>query len=270
MATAFVLAGGASLGAVQAGMVGVVLEAGIEPDLIVGSSVGALNGAWLASHPGPQGAALLADVWRTVRRRDIFPFSPVRIIGGMVGRLDHTVSSVPLARWMSLRAPFSRLEQATVPLHIVATDLVNGTPVVLSTGDVIEALLASAAIPGVYPPVTIDGRVLVDGGLVANNPVTQAVELGADEVYLFPTVGDAPGGRPRSAAGVFSQSVAHLLGHASLSEIRANASRCRLYVVPPPPSLGVSPFNFRHSQELMDRGRASAGAWLATREPVRG
>src|ERR1700722_5581137 len=106
MTTAFVLAGGASLGAVQAGMAAVVLEAGIEPDLIVGSSVGALNGAWLASHPGPGGAALLREGGVSGGRGDILPFSPLGIIGGTVGRLDHTVSSAPLARWMSVRAPF--------------------------------------------------------------------------------------------------------------------------------------------------------------------
>lgn len=268
MTTAFVLAGGASLGAVQAGMVEVLGAAGILPDLIVGSSVGALNGAWLASHPGPEGAQLLREVWLSVRRRDVFPFSPVRIVRGLTGRIDHTVSPAPLARWMSVRAPFFQLEQAAIPLHVVATDFSTGRPVVLSTGDAIEALLASAAIPGVFPPVEINGRLLVDGGLAANTPVSQAIDLGADVVYLLPTVSDTPGAKAKSAAGVAFQSMAHLLGNASLSEIRVNASRCTLYVVPPPPSIGVSPFDFRHSRELMDRARDTTQAWLASREPV--
>jgi NTE family protein len=268
MTTAFALGGGASLGAIQAGMVEVLIGAGIQPDLIVGSSVGALNGAWLASHTGLEGAAMLRDVWLSVRRRDIFPFSPLRIVRGLCGFADHTVSSAPLARWMSVRAPFFQLEQAAIPLHVVATDLLSGSPVVLSTGDVIEALLASSAIPGVFPPVEINGRVLVDGGLAANSPVSQAVDLGADVVYLLPTVDDGPGGRPKSAVGVALQSVAHLMGHASLAEIRANASRCTLYVVPPPRSIGVGPFDFSHSRELIELGRSSAQAWLASRQPV--
>jgi NTE family protein len=268
MTTAFALAGGASLGAIQAGMVEVLIGAGIEPDLIVGSSVGALNGAWLASHTGPEGAAMLRDVWLSVRRRDVFPFSPWRIVRGLAGFSDHTVSSAPLARWMSVRAAFFQLEEAAIPLHVVATDLLNGRPVVLSTGDVIEALLASSAIPGVFPPVEIDGRILVDGGLSANTPVSQAVDLGADVVYLLPTVADGPGGRPKGAAGVALQSVAHLLGQASLSEIRANAARCTLYIVPPPESIGVGPFDFSHSRELIELGRRSAQGWLAWRQPV--
>lgn len=268
MTTAFVLSGGASLGAVQVGMVEVVLEAGIEPDLIIGASVGSLNGAWLASHPGVEGARMLRDVWRSVRRRDIFPISPVRIVKGVAGRCDHVVSAAAMTRWLESRAPFNRLEDALIPLHAVATDLLAGSPVVLSRGELIPALLASSAIPGVFPPVEIDGRLLVDGGLAANTPVSQAIDLGADEVYLFPTVNDGPGGRPRGALGVSMQSVAHILGHASLSEIRACAGRCHLFVVRPPRQVGVAPFDFSHTEELFEQGRASAVAWMAERRPV--
>ncbi|HEX3542090.1 MAG TPA: patatin-like phospholipase family protein, partial [Acidimicrobiales bacterium] len=246
MTTAFVFAGGASLGAIQAGMVDVLAEAGIAPDLIIGSSVGALNGAWLASRPWPAGAKSLCEVWLSVRRRDIFPISPWRILRAAVGRTDHLVSPDALSRWMSVRAPIFRLEQAVIPLHVVATDLLTGNPVVLSSGDAIECLLASAAIPGVFPPVVIDGRSLVDGGLAAPAPVTQAVDLGADVVYVLPTMNDSPLQPPRSAPGMISLSVAHMLGHAAQSEIRANASRCTLYLIPPPVMRGISLFDFRH------------------------
>jgi NTE family protein len=262
------LAGGASLGAIQAGMIDVLAAEGIRPDLIVGSSVGALNGAWLASNPWPAGAQTLCEVWLSVRRRDIFPISPLRILRGLAGRLDHTVSNGALSRWMSVRAPFFQLEQATIPLHVVATDLLSGRPVVLSSGDAIECLLASSAIPGVFPPIEIDGRWLVDGGLAANTPVSQAIDLGADVVYLMPTVSDAPGGRPKGALGVSMQSIAHLLGHASMSEIRATASRCTLYVVPPPEAPGVAPYDFSHGQELIDLARDRTRQWMSSRQPV--
>ena len=268
MTVGFALGGGASLGAVQAGMLEVLAEAGIQPDIVVGTSVGALNGAWLATHPGPDGARRLRDVWLSVRRRDVFPFSPICFARGLAGRSDHLVSNAALARWLAVRAPIFRLEQAAIPLHVVTTELGNGRPVVLSTGDAIDALLASSAIPGVFPPVEIDGRVLVDGGLSANSPITQTVDLGADEVYLLPTVGDEEVRPPRGAGGVFLLASAHLLGNASLTEIRSNASRCRLWVVPPPRSIGVSPFDFRRSRELMDLAKESTAAWLASRQPV--
>src|SRR5450631_3357172 len=156
MTTAFVLPGGSSLGAVQVGMAEALLETGIRPDLIIGSSAGSLNGAWLARHPGPEGAARLRDLWLTVRRRDVFPLSPGMLLG-LAGRRDHLVSSKALERWLITNALFSRIEQATIPLHIMATDLMSGAAVRLSSGDVVAALLASSAIPGVFPPVPWDG-----------------------------------------------------------------------------------------------------------------
>lgn len=268
MTTAFVLPGGASLGSIQVGMAEVLIGAGIEPDLIVGTSVGALNGAWLASHLGPAGVNELRDVWLSVRRRDIFPFSPIQCLLGLSGRRDSFVSSAALARWLAVRAPFYQLEQALIPLHLMATDVQTGEPVMLSTGDVIDSLLASTAIPGVYPPVELHGRLLFDGGIAANTAISQAVALGADTVYVLPTAGSQPVSRPRTAAAVGFIAVAHLLGHASHSEVMLNAGRCTLYVVPPPPAAGVSPFDFRHSRELMDAAAASARAWMTEPVPV--
>ncbi len=249
-------------------MAEVLIAAGITPDLIVGTSVGALNGAWLASHMDAAGASELCDVWMAVRRRDIFPFSPVRIMLGLIGRRDHMVSPSSLARWLSVRSTFFQLEQSPVPLHIMATELMTGKAVTLSTGDAIEALMASTAIPGVFPPVEIAGQTLVDGGLAANTPITQAVELGADTVYVLPNVGIHSGGQPRSAPGVSFQAIAHLLGQTSGSEVRANAGRCNLFVVPPPPSGGISPFDFGHTRLLLDAAALSTREWLEAGRPV--
>jgi NTE family protein len=265
--TAFVLPGGASLGAVQVGMADALIEAGIQPDLIVGTSAGALNGAWLAGHPGPDGVAELRELWSKVRRREIFPFSPFRIMLGLLGRRDHVVTANGLAGWLAVRAPFSRLEQARIPLHVMATDLVTGAAVMLSSGDALDALLASTAIPGVYPPVPLDGRLLVDGGIAADTPITQAVQLGADTVYVLPTVGIQAGARPTRAPSIALQALAHLLGHASDNEIAANADRCALYVVPALPTRDISPFDFTHGQELMDAALTATREWLAVAKP---
>src|ERR1700676_2559707 len=155
-----------------------LLEAGIRPDLIIGSSAGALNGAWLAGHPGPEGAAKLRELWLTVRRRDVFPLAP-GIVRGLIGRRNHLVSPKALERWLTIHAPFSHIEQATIPLHIMATDLMTGVAVRLSAGNVITALLASSAIPGLFPPVQQAGRLLIDGGIAADTAIGEAVILGA-------------------------------------------------------------------------------------------
>jgi NTE family protein len=267
LTTALVLPGGASLGAVQVGMVDALFETGIRPDLMVGTSAGALNGAWLAVHPDPHGVAELADLWLSVHRREIFPFSPVQIMLGLFGHRDHVVNAKKLTHWLARRAPISRLEHARVPLHVMTTDLATGAAVMLSSGDALDALLASSAIPGIFPPVEVGGRLLVDGGIAADTPISQAVELGADTVYVLPTVGIRPDSRPTSAPAVALQALSHLLGYAADNEIAANAGRCTLYVAPALPVRDISPFDFSHSRELIDAAKASTRAWLETAKP---
>ena len=190
--TAFVLTGGGSLGAVQVGMLYALLEAGVRPDLVVGSSVGALNGAYLAGHPSLEGVEALAGLWESIKRTEIFPISPRRMVAGALGWRNHLFDPLGL-RTLILRADldFDRLEDAPVPLHAMATDVSTGTPVVLSRGDVIDALMASAAMPGAFPPVEVDGRALIDGSVTADAPVEQAEQLGGTSIYLLSTSAQA-------------------------------------------------------------------------------
>ena len=142
--TAFVLGGGGSLGAVQVGMLQALLRAGIRPDLVVGTSIGSLNGAYLAGHPDLDGVRHLGELWASVRRSDIFRINVRRIVGGVIGNRDHIFDALGL-RSLLCRADlgFARIEDAPIPLHVVATDLLDGKPVVLSSGDLIESLVAS-------------------------------------------------------------------------------------------------------------------------------
>ena len=136
-----------------------------------------------------------------------------------------------------------------MPLHVVATDLATGEGVVISTGDVV----ASAAIPGVFPPVTIDGRVLVDGGVSSDVPIAHAVERGATTVYVLPT-GYACGLQtaPASALGVAMQSLTLLLQQKLYADIARFAREVDLRVLPPICPLAVAPIDFSHSVELID------------------
>jgi NTE family protein len=155
---AFVLSGGSSLGAIQAGMLRALYERGIAPELIVGTSVGAVNGAYIASRPPtPETAESLGDIWRSLRTFQIFPPSPATALLALVGRRDHLISSDRLSALLASCQQFARLEDAPIPFHVIATDVRNGRPRRLSRGDTLAAVLASAAIPGVYPPVSFDG-----------------------------------------------------------------------------------------------------------------
>ncbi len=177
--TAFVLAGGGSLGSVQVGMLRALVLHGISPDLVVGASVGSINGAFFAGRPDAVGVQRLEEIWRGIRRRDVFPLAPLASLFGFFSRPDHLVSPRALRRLIERNFPYDRLESTPLPAHVIATDLLTGDEVRLSSGPAVEALLASAAIPAIFPPVRIGKLHLVDGGVANNTPISAAVELGA-------------------------------------------------------------------------------------------
>ena len=151
--TAFVLSGGASLGALQVGMLEALYEQGITPDFLVGTSVGALNAAFVASRPqSPQTATELGRVWRDLQRQDVFPLSMSALVGGVCGRRDHLVPDRELRRLIRRYIQFEDLADAAIPLHLVAFDLIEGRELLLSEGPAVEAIAASASIPGIFPP----------------------------------------------------------------------------------------------------------------------
>lgn len=203
--TAFVLSGGASLGAVQVGMLQALADHEIVPDIIVGTSVGALNGAHLAGNPTAAGVAELTELWRPLRTRDIFPVRPRAALAGLFGHETALTSSRPLRRLLERHLRFERLEDAPVPLQVIATDVLTGAEVRLSTGPAIEAVLASAAIPGILPPVEIDGRTLIDGGVANHTPVSAALTLGADRVYVLASSHDCHLATPPKGALLMAQ-----------------------------------------------------------------
>lgn len=261
MTTAFVLSGGASLGAVQVGMLQAIGEVGVRPDLIVGSSVGAVNGAWVAGR-GMDELDGLAQVWRSLRRRDIFPVNLWRGLRGFLGRQDHLVPSDGLRRVLSRNVRFAHLEDALIPLHVVTTELTTGAEVLLSAGDAIDAVLASAAIPAVFPPVELDGRVLVDGGVTDNAPISQAIALGADEVWVMPTGFPCSIDKPRGALAAGLQSLSILVQRQLVVDLVRDHGPVRVWVIPPLCPLDVLPSDFSRSDELIRRSHEQTRAWL--------
>ncbi len=205
MTVAFALSEGGNLGAMQAGAMRALLEAGVEPDLLVGTSVGALNAAFCATHPGVDGVRELQVAWGALSRREAFRFHAVGAFAGLLGMRDHLVSTTRLRHLIRRWIPLERIEDAPVPFAAVATDALSGEAVVLHHGDVVDALMASSAIPGLFPPVRVDGRWLVDGGLAAGWPVIEALDLGADTVYLLTTATAPRGGRRAGAVVVVSR-----------------------------------------------------------------
>lgn len=257
----FVLSGGGSLGAVQAGMVLALAEAGIVPDVIAGASSGALNAAFLAGRPGLAGARALADIWLDLRRRDVMPLRPTHLLTGLSARRATIVQNDRLALFIRTRLPYGRIEDAATPLAIATTDAHSGVPVLLQRGEIVQALLASTAIPGVFPPVVIDGRTLIDGSVVDDQPVEAVLSMGATVVFVLPTPYPHPAELPTDP---FSMA----LRAAQLSIVRRNEVELNLVPagvtvhVVPPITTNISTFDFGRARQLIDESHQLAQAWL--------
>jgi NTE family protein len=260
---AFVLGGGGSLGAMQVGMLEALAEHAIVPDLVVGTSVGAINGAVLAADP--QGAAhRLAHSWSRLDPSRVFPHSVIGPLRALRKRHNHLVSEAGLANILNENLPSgATFDDLAVPLRVVTTDAATGEAVVISSGPLVPALLASAAIPGIFPPVERDGHFLYDGGLVANLPVRQAVEAGAKSLVLldctFP-------GHPPIAPGTLAQTVLFaatvVLRQQTADALATIPPNVTVLYLPGPSPRPVWPLHFRHTLGLIESSYAAAREFL--------
>jgi len=265
MRIAFVLSGGASLGASQAGMLQALYEHGIRPDLLVGTSAGAINAAFIASRPPtPNTAGDLQQLWRGIGRADVFPANPLTAGLGMLGLRDYSVSAGSLRRLVLRDLELDRLEDAPVELHVVAADALSGEEVLRSSGPASDAVLASAAIPGVFPAVQWQARLLIDGGIVNNTPISHAVALGADRILVLQAIGTGP--LARAPRGVWASGVTAMF-RAITRRLQEDMARfpdsVELTVIPAPNIDGIMPIDFGHADELITGGLRSARTILA-------
>jgi NTE family protein len=262
--TAFVLSGGGSLGAVQVGMLQALSERGIAPDVVIGTSAGALNAAYIAGH-GVNMRSLddLEAIWTSLRRRDVFPVRPLRVGAAAAGRAPSLCHDDALRSLIGKHVAFDRLENAPVPVHLIATDVRSGCEVALSAGDAVDAVMASAAIPAVFPAVQIGGRDLIDGGVADNASISEAVACGAERIYVLPTgyacALDEP---PSTALASALHALTLLIEQRLIFEVAHLSGQADIRVLPPLCPLSVSSTDFSSGALLIDRARASTGRWL--------
>lgn len=182
---AFVLGGGGLLGASEVGQLLALQEADISPDLVVGTSVGAVNGAVLAAEPGPAAVERLRSLWTSLSGSAVFGGSAVQQLR-MAARTRTALHSVdPLRELLTAHLDSHRIEDLPVPFECVAASIERAEEHWFSSGPVVEAVLASCAVPGLFPPAVVDGEHYLDGGIVDSVPLGRAVAHGARTVYVL-------------------------------------------------------------------------------------
>jgi len=264
MTTAFVLSGGGSLGAVQVGMLQALAARDVRPDLLVGTSAGALNAGYVAGHGTSRDSLeTLAGIWAGLRRGDVFPFNLSRHLLALAGVRQSVFSSDGLRNLISRHLPYTNLQDAPIPVHVVATNMLSGEEVLLSSGDAVSAILASTSIPGLLPAVCRDGLTLVDGAFANNAAISQALGLGADRVFVLPAgVTCALARPPTSPYAAVLQALSFLTQQRLIRDVADLAGHADLHVIPPLCPLTVSSADFSRANELIDRARAATTKWL--------
>jgi NTE family protein len=264
---AFVLSGGGNHGSAQVGMLRALIERGIFPDVVIGTSAGALNGSGLAANPTVSGIDHLTGIWSSLRTEHIFP-------GGRLGRAwsllsggDHLYSNQGLAGLIDRMAPCARFDELVVPLRVVTTDLATGEEVIIASGPLKPALLASAALPGSFPPVTHDHRTLVDGGVVDNVPLSHALAGPVDRIYVLNVSGGVADSPVRNPLDVVLRAFAIARNLRFERELAAAPPSIEVVVLPRPAD-GRSPFDFSGADTIIDEAHALAGRFLDARVSI--
>ena len=263
---AFVFSGGGPLGALQVGTLKALYEKGIRPDMCVGTSVGALNATWTAFDPTTDGVAHLEETWLRMRDSDLFP-------GGgrfkaswarMLVRGNRIFENIGIRRLIETSLGRPRFEDAQIPLAVTATDLETGAEKIFNSGDIVDPLLASTAMPSIYPPVPIEGRNYIDGGVANNVPIAPAVDMGATTVYVMDSTSHSRQRRP------LNRPIDYLLHAFTLArgqrfslETELFADKVKLVIVPSPWLDFFVPFaSMEHTAKLIEMAYEETSRFL--------
>ena len=250
--TAFVLSGGGNQGVSQVGMLRALIERGYRPDVIVGTSVGALNGAVIATAPTLEKVDHLEEVWRSLRGDEVFPGNTLRRAWNLLRRDDHLIPDDGLKSLIGRAGVAPTFADLEIPLRVVAVDLITGDEHVIVRGPLPPALLASSALPGLFPPVEFNGHTLVDGAVVNLVPISHALAGPIDRIFVL-DVSDPISDRPiRSPLDVAVRAFAISRDQRFELELQWVPKEIEVVVLPPPTD-DRGFLDFSDAAGLMDR-----------------
>ncbi|MGZ4609435.1 MAG: patatin-like phospholipase family protein [Actinomycetes bacterium] len=266
--TAFVLGGGGMLGANEVGMLRALLEEGVRPDLVVGTSVGAINGAAVAADPTVSAVVKLTEVWHSVADTDLYSGSALRRVRHLARTRTHVHPNEPLRSLLREQFGDTLIEDLPVPFQCVAASIERAAEHWFETGPLVDAVLASAAVPGVLPPVRIGDEHFLDGGLVNSIPVGRAVALGATTIFVL-QVGriERPLEVPRRPWEVATVAFEIARRHRFASDMAALPASVAVHVLPtgaaePPRYADLSALRYRDFSRVQERMTAAYEATL--------
>jgi NTE family protein len=251
-----VLSGGGSMGALQAGILVALMRKGFQPGRIVGTSVGALNAAFLAFHPNVEGAEDLVDIWRSLERERYLRINPVSIAYRLASRQTHLFSNEFLLDLIAAHAETDDFAATAVSLYVTATNLYTGRKKVFSEGPVTQAILASTAIPGVFEPHRINGDAYIDGGVVANLDLETAIDLGAKNILAIDLSHCFELPSPKNVAGVIVRTVDIVMRDRVQRDMAVLGRKAKITLIQPEVEHGPGVGDFRNVGRLLEEGLA--------------
>jgi NTE family protein len=248
-------------------MLRALLAAGVVPDLLVGCSVGALNAAFLACDPTLEQVDGLEAIWRSIERSNVFGGSRRTVAANVLRRSDHLYEADGLRALIRASMPITDLADTVVPVQVVTTDLGAGVPAWWTAGDPVEILSASACLPGVFPPVRIEGRLHVDGGVLCPVPTARALALGAADVWVLDASAHKAAPLPEHPTALEVLLASFAAARRALSEAGAAPGAGQtvhvLRAVLPP---GLDARDFSQTPALIEAGAEAARSALAVVE----
>jgi len=263
---AYVLPGGGALAAYQVGVLDALTAAGIQPDRLIGVSAGAMNAALFAW--SRDGAHRLERIWADMRRRDMLRVHPGRLALALAGRRRSFVDNRHGIAFLRKHLGARRIEHAPIPLSIIATDLATGRPFILQSGDVVSAVVASSAFPGVFPPVELDGHILIDGGVVADVPLDVAADLGMASAIVIAVPPLAPAPAPRHPLAVVLRSSTWGVEAHGRAVVARPPDGLQVVEIPTQPST-VTTFAVGSATATIEDARQFTVRWLHSEQPGR-
>lgn len=261
---AFVLSGGGIQGSVQLGMLKALIESGIRPDVIAATSVGALNGVILAQDPGPVGLDHLVEIWKGLNAAEIFPGSIWNRVVKML-RTDHVVPRTGVEKIIDDHVHAKNFEDLPIEMCVIACDLDTGEEVRFSKGAIRPALLASTALPGIFPPVQHDGRRLIDGGVVNNVPVNAVDRPEIANIYVLNVGSELDDGKEvRRPLDVMLKAFAIAKGQRWILDLERRSTDPRIHVLPRPPFEGIAFDDLSQTARLTEEAFQLTKSYLGT------